>query len=40
MQLLKVRSQLAHDYDGEIALKYFEEITRAFGRKENSWVEQ
>ena len=47
MQLLKVRNQLAHDYDGEIALKYFEEITRVyyklmeeFGRKENSWEEQ
>ena len=30
MQLLKVRNQLAHDYDGEIALKYFSEITTEY----------
>ena len=30
MQLLKVRNHLAHDYDGEIALKYFEEITTEY----------
>jgi len=30
MQLLKVRNQLAHDYDGEIALKYFAEITTEY----------
>lgn len=32
MQLLKVRNQLAHDYDGEIALKYFQEITMEYYR--------
>ena len=30
MQLLKVRNHLAHDYDGEIALKYFTEITTRY----------
>ena len=30
MQLLKVRNHLAHDYDGEIALKYFYEITTQY----------
>lgn len=30
MQLLKVRNHLAHDYDGEIALKYFAEITTRY----------
>ena len=30
MQLLKVRNHLAHDYDGEIAIKYFAEITTQY----------
>lgn len=30
MELLKVRNQLAHDYDGELATKYFIEITTRY----------
>ena len=27
MEMLRTRNNLAHDYDGELALKYFQEIT-------------
>lgn len=30
MEMLKVRNHLAHDYDGEIALKYFSNITSKY----------
>lgn len=30
LKMLKVRNTLAHDYDGEVALKYFRQITTEF----------
>ncbi|MDD6038318.1 MAG: HI0074 family nucleotidyltransferase substrate-binding subunit [bacterium] len=30
LEMLKVRNNLAHDYDGELACKYFEKITTTF----------
>lgn len=32
MELLKVRNNLAHDYDGELAVKYFPVITSEYYR--------
>lgn len=30
MEMLKVRNNLAHDYDGELAIKYFGDITSKY----------
>ena len=30
LEMLKARNNLAHDYDGELACKYFEEITTTY----------
>lgn len=30
MEMLRVRNNLAHDYDGELALKYFQDITSRY----------
>lgn len=39
MQLLKVRNHLAHDYDGALALKYFEEITTRYYQVMDAFME-
>ena len=38
MEMLRVRNNLAHDYDGELALKYFLNITSEYYRLMNDFV--
>lgn len=38
MEMLRVRNNLAHDYDGELALKYFLNITSEYYRIMNDFV--
>ena len=40
LEMLRVRNTLAHDYDGEVALKYFETITTDFFYLMKEFVEQ
>lgn len=38
MEMLRVRNNLAHDYDGELALKYFLNITSEYYQLMNDFV--
>lgn len=38
MEMLRVRNNLAHDYDGELALKYFLNIASEYYRLMNDFV--